>query len=168
MGKKKMKKTVLILRHAKSSWKDMTLRDRERPLNGRGERDAPEMGKRLKKLGYKPDLILSSPAVRAIETARKAAGEIGYEEKIIEDEALYMAEVSDYLAVMAGVDESVTHLMIVSHNPGSEELFTFLCGEGVPKFPTAAYALIEMQGCWSDLCCGKLLRFDYPKSTDVQ
>ena len=165
MGKQTMKKTVLILRHAKSSWKDMRLRDRERPLNKRGERDAPEMGKRLRKLGYKPDLILSSPAVRAIETARKAAAEIGYEGKIIQDEALYMAEVGDYLDVISGVDESVTHLMLVSHNPGCEELFTFLGGERVAKFPTAAYALIELEGTWSDLSGGKLLRFDFPKST---
>jgi phosphohistidine phosphatase len=166
MGKKGMKKTLLILRHAKSSWKNINLSDRDRPLNGRGKRDAPTMGKRLKKLGYHADLILSSPAVRAAETARRVAIEIGYEDKIIMDEALYMAGVDEYIEVIAGIGESINHLMLVSHNPGSEELLSFLTCEVVEKFPTAAYALMEIEGSWSDLSKGKLLCFDYPKSRE--
>jgi phosphohistidine phosphatase len=157
-------KTILLLRHAKSSWSDTALRDSQRPLNKRGLQDAPRMGKRLKKRGYRCDCIITSPAVRAYETAKAAAKEMGFKDTIIKDERLYMAGIDDYLEVIAGVPEGVEHLMLVSHNPGTEEFFEFLTGESVAKFPTAAYALIEVEGPWSAVKKGVLLQFDYPKS----
>ena len=161
-----MKHTLLIMRHAKSSWNDMSLSDRERPLNKRGKHDAPLMGKRLKNTGYKCDLLIASPAVRALTTAKAVAKEIGYpQKKIMIDEALYMADVDDYLSSIAGIDERVKHLMIVSHNPGSEELVKYFTSEQFEKFPTAAYALIEIEGSWSAIKSSGLLRFDYPKLT---
>ncbi|MEA3374301.1 MAG: histidine phosphatase family protein [Campylobacterota bacterium] len=160
-----MKYTLLILRHAKSSWDDSTLSDRERPLNKRGKKDAPMMGKRLKSSNYKCDLLITSPAVRALSTAKAVAKALGYpEKKILLDESLYMADTEDYLHVIGGVDEKIKHLMIVSHNPGSEELLGDLTSEQFEKFPTAAYALIEIEGSWSEIKSAKLLRFDYPKS----
>ena len=160
-----MKRTLLIFRHAKSSWNDMSLSDRDRPLNNRGKSDAPIMGERLKSSGYQCDLLISSPAVRALTTAKTVANAIGYPEKnILIDESLYMADIEDYLDVIGKIDEKVTHLMIVSHNPGSEELVEYFTSEQFEKFPTAAYALIEIEGSWSKINAAGLLRYDFPKS----
>ncbi len=159
-----MKRTLLLMRHAKSSWKDLSLKDTQRPLNKRGRHDAPKMGGRLKKEGYCCDCMISSPATRAYETAKAVAEAIGYKKKILRDEGLYMADIEDFLKVIAGVDEGVRHLMLVSHNPGIEAFFSHLTGERPDKFPTAAYALIEISGTWSDPKPGRVLRFDYPKS----
>lgn len=157
--------TLLIMRHAKSSWKEAALSDMQRPLNGRGKRDAPKMGERLRACGYCSDLIISSPAVRALKTAKKVAAAMGYEGEIRIERALYMAGMDDYLRVIAGVDERVEHLMLVSHNPGCEELMESLTGERVEKFPTAAYAWVKISGRWSELSGGKLLRYDFPGSS---
>ncbi len=156
-----MKRTLLIMRHAKSSWADFSLADHDRPLNKRGKHDAPMMGKRLKDEGYECDLLLSSTANRALSTAKLVAKEMGYKHEIITDARLYM---EDYLAVMAEVPKTVQHLMIVSHNPGSEDLVEYFTSQYFDKFPTAAYALIEIEGSWQKIETAKLLRFDYPKS----
>ena len=152
------------MRHAKSSWDDTTLPDSKRPLNKRGKNDAPVMGARLKAKRYRCDQIISSPAVRALETAKAVAQALHFEGEIAIDERLYMANIEAYLEVIAGVDDAVDHLMIVSHNPGTEAFFTYLTGESLEKFPTAAYALIEVDEAWSQLRRGRLIRFDYPKS----
>ena len=159
-----MKRTLLLMRHAKSSWDDMALPDSKRPLNGRGKKDAPEMGRRLEAAGYRCDLLISSPAVRAYETAMAVAKALHSGDGLETDERLYMADIGDYLSVISGVDEKVEHLMIVSHNPGTEAFFSYLTGERVEKFPTAAYALIAVDEPWSQLSRGHLIRFDYPKS----
>lgn len=160
-----MKRTLLLMRHAKSSWEDSDLPDSRRPLNKRGKRDAPMMGERLKEAGYRCDCMITSPAVRAYDTAKAVAEAIGYQRKeILRNDALYMAGTEDFLRVIAGVDPEVKHLMLVSHNPGTEEFFSYLTGESVAKFPTAAYALIRVEQEWDSLTRGKLLRFDYPKS----
>jgi phosphohistidine phosphatase len=159
-----MKRTLLLMRHAKSAWDDPSLSDAKRPLNARGEKDAPEMGRRLAEAGYRCDRLLSSPAVRARETAKAVASALSFSEKITVSDALYMADIEEYLQVIGKVDDTVEHLMIVSHNPGTEEFVAFLTGARMEKFPTAAYALIEVKGSWSDLSRGKLLRFDFPKS----
>ena len=84
-------KTLTIVRHAKSSWKDSGLRDRERPLNKRGKRDAPEMGRRIFKHGIRPSLILSSPAKRAWTTEKTVAAAIGYPREFMQkEESLYL------------------------------------------------------------------------------
>jgi phosphohistidine phosphatase len=159
-----MKRTLLLMRHAKSSWKDLSLPDSKRPLNRRGLHDASMMGIRLKGEGYRCDCMISSPAVRAWRTAKAVAEGMGYRAKILREERLYMADIGDFLKVIGEADKGVKHLMLVSHNPGIETFFSHLTGESVEKFPTAAYALIAVDEPWDKLTRGKLLRFDFPKS----
>ncbi len=98
-------KTLLILRHAKSSWKDDNLPDRERPLNKRGQEDAPKMGALLRKHDLLPDLVLSSPAQRARSTAELVIDESGYEGKAEYREELYSFDAEPYLEALAGLAE---------------------------------------------------------------
>ena len=94
-------KTLFLIRHAKSSWDDTALADNDRPLNARGKRDAPKMGKRLAKRGVKPDLILSSPATRALKTAEIIAKKLDYRRKnIVVDDRLYAVEADQLLDVI--------------------------------------------------------------------
>ena len=121
-------KTLLILRHAKSSWDDSALDDHERPLNSRGKRDAPRIARLAHDEGLIPELILSSDAVRAHLTAEAMADATGAE--LLLDARLYHATVADILALIPTVvrDEAAT-VMIVGHNPGLEELVALLTGE---------------------------------------
>src|SRR6478609_7935961 len=112
-------KTVYLVRHAKSSWEEEGLSDFDRPLNSRGRRDAPRIGKRLKEKQILPDVILSSPANRAISTCRAIALTLQYsEEKIISVKELYHADEDDILAVIKTVDDKFDTLMLFGHNPG--------------------------------------------------
>lgn len=124
------------------------------------------MARRLLEAGYGCDQMISSPARRALETATIVHDILGMTRPLLTHHALYMADIEDYRRVLQDVDDAVHHLMIVSHNPGTEEALTYFTGERVAKFPTAAYALIEIEGAWSQLTQGggKLLRFDYPKA----
>ena len=94
-------KTLFLIRHAKSSWDDTALPDKDRPLNDRGRRDAPKMGERLAKRDVKPDLILSSPAVRALRTAEIIAKKLDYRRKIVVNERLYAAGALEVFYVSA-------------------------------------------------------------------
>jgi phosphohistidine phosphatase len=144
-------KTLLILRHAKSSWKDETLPDFDRPLNKRGQEDAPRMGKLLHDQGLVPDLILGSDARRAVATAQLAAEEAHYEGEIIFLNDLYAAEPEAYLAALAGQGGEAACVMVVGHNPGLEELLEQLTGEYQP-LPTAALAQVSLPiEHWSEL-----------------
>lgn len=145
-------KTLLILRHAKSSWGDPTLADHERPLNARGTRDAPRMGQLARDEGLCPDLIISSDAVRARVTAEAMAEAIGYRRQILLDARLYHASPAEILAALrSAVPHDVSTVMIVGHNPGLEELVAQLTGEP-EHLPTAALARIDLAiDTWSDL-----------------
>ena len=137
-------KSLLLVRHAKSSWDYPGLTDFERPLNKRGHRDAPFMGQVLKKMDAVPDLIISSPATRAISTARYFAESLEYpKEKIISDERLYDAAPSEIIQVISETDRSVTKLMIVSHNPGLTETADQLSGEIIDNIVTSAIFNID-------------------------
>lgn len=130
---------LILVRHAKSSWRDPSLDDHSRPLNKRGKRDAPEMGDRLARLGYKPDLIISSTAVRALETARTIARKLGYpRERILEEEGIYHASVEGLIGVISNVDDSVETLMLFGHNPGFTQLANLLGPRGIFNMPTCA------------------------------
>lgn len=145
-------KTLLVLRHAKSSWDDPSLDDHERPLNGRGRKDAPRIGAMLKTSGLTPDLVISSDAVRARATAQAAADAAGYTGEVVRDRRLYLASPRDILAVLRDVraDDADT-VMIVGHNPGLEELVLHLTAKPEPM-PTAALAQIELPiEEWQDL-----------------
>ena len=131
-------KTLTLLRHAKSSWKDHHLSDRERPLNKRGKRDAPMMGKRMVAAGIRPSLIVSSPAVRAWTTARIVAGEIGYPLEFLQrEDNLYLASLDDLIDVVAAQDTGFNSLMLVGHNPGITDFANYLSRGLTSNLPTA-------------------------------
>jgi phosphohistidine phosphatase len=137
-------KTLLVLRHAKSSWDDRALDDHDRPLNDRGRRDAPRIGDLIHERGLTPETILSSDAVRARLTAEAVAEAAQYAGKIRLNRNLYLAGPADIRAVLGGLDE--THgetVMIVGHNPGLEELVAELTGEH-EDLPTATLAQIAL------------------------
>lgn len=144
-------KTLLILRHAKSSWKDDALPDHDRPLNKRGKADAPRMGRLLRDQDLVPDLILSSDARRARATAQLVAKESHYEGEITFLRELYAAEPEAYLDALAKMGGDAACVMVVGHNPGLEELLQELTGEYQP-LPTAALAQVSLPlRRWSDI-----------------
>jgi phosphohistidine phosphatase len=144
-------KTLLILRHAKSSWNDPALDDHERPLNKRGRRDAPPMGELVREYGLIPDVIISSDAVRARLTAEAVAEAARYAGEILLDPRLYLACSADILSLLTMVRENAGTVMIVGHNPGLETLVEQLTGER-QDLPTAALAQIGLPiDQWRDL-----------------
>ena len=144
-------KTLLVLRHAKSSWNDPALDDHERPLNKRGRRDAPRMGALVRKYGLIPDLVISSDAVRARLTAEAVAEAARYAGEILLDPHLYLACPADILSLLPTVRENPETVMIVGHNPGLETLVEQLTGER-QDLPTAALAQIDLPiDQWRDL-----------------
>ncbi|HVG83576.1 MAG TPA: histidine phosphatase family protein [Vicinamibacterales bacterium] len=144
-------KTLLVLRHAKSSWNDPALDDHERPLNKRGRRDAPRMGALVREYGLTPDLVISSDAVRARLTAAAVAEAARYAGEILLDPHLYLAGPADILSLLPTVQENAKTVMIVGHNPGLETLVEQLTGER-QDLPTAALAQIDLPiDQWRDL-----------------
>lgn len=160
-------KRLYLIRHAKSSWKDQDLTDIERPLNTRGKRDAPCMGKRLKDLKVHPDLIVSSPAKRALKTAKVIAREIGYPKKRIEtDESIYLAGVSTLLLVIQNIEDSYQQVILFGHNPGFTELAEYLTDQQFDNIPTCGIVCMDFDiESWKEVAEGKgiLVSFDYPK-----
>ena len=136
-------KTLLVLRHAKSSWNDPALDDHERPLNKRGQRDAPRMGELVRQYGLMPDVVLSSDAVRARLTAEAVAVAARYAGEILLDPHLYMADPADIRSLLPTVRANADTVMIVGHNPGLEKLVEQLTGER-QDLPTAALAQISL------------------------
>ena len=136
-------KTLLVLRHAKSSWDDPALDDHERPLNKRGQRDAPRMGALVREYGLVPDVVISSDALRARLTAEAVAETARYTGEILLDPDLYMAGPADILSLLPRVRENADTVMIVGHNPGLEQLVEQLTGER-QDLPTAALAQIGL------------------------
>ena len=144
-------KTLLVLRHAKSSWSDPALDDHERPLNKRGRRDGPRMGQLVREYGLIPDVVISSDAVRARLTAEAVVEAARYAGQILLDPHLYMASAGDILSRLRVVREKAETVMIVGHNPGLEELVAQLTGER-QDLPTAALAQIVLPiHRWRDL-----------------
>ena len=160
-------KTLTLLRHAKSSWKDASLHDRERPLNGRGQRDAPVMAERIKNAGIRPSLILSSPAVRAWTTAKLIAHEIGYPAEFLQQEdRLYHASTNGLLRLIADQDTGFNNLMIVGHNPGLTDFANYLMPDLTDNIPTSGFVSFEIDcNDWNldDHAETRLVVFDYPK-----
>src|SRR6185295_4521548 len=124
-----MPKTLLIMRHAKSSWKEAELADHERPLNKRGRRDAPAMGQVLRQHRLTPDAILSSTALRARETAAAVAEVCGFGGVISFHAEFYNDAPEAYFEVLAKLPDSVEIALLVAHNPGVEEFLAELTGE---------------------------------------
>ena len=133
-------KRLFLVRHAKSSWDDASLPDKERPLNERGEREAPKMGKRLAKRDVKPDLILSSSAKRALATTEIIAEKLDYErDKIVVDDRLYGASARDLLQIIHKLPQDVKSVMLVGHNPELTDLAHRLAPK-IIDMPTCAVA----------------------------
>lgn len=140
-------KQILILRHAKSSWDDNSLADFDRPLAKRGLKDAPRMGKYLRKIKRKPDLIVSSSAQRTRETATLVANSMKVDEGIITwNKDLYYGSAMDYLKAIQNADSNVDRIMLVGHNPKVEQTVGALIGNvEAPnlRMPTAALACLS-------------------------
>ncbi|MDH3785827.1 MAG: histidine phosphatase family protein [Acidobacteriota bacterium] len=159
-------KTLLIMRHAKSSWKDPTLEDHERPLNRRGQRDAPRMGRLIKKKGLVPELVLSSTAVRARTTARLVAEACGYEGPVTRLDDLYLSDARAILEILQQLPDESSRVMLVGHNPDLEDLVLELSGED-ETIVTAALAVLQLPvTSWAELragLTGKLVELFRPK-----
>ena len=161
-------KTLYLVRHAKSSWKFPDLADFDRPLNRRGQRDAPMMGQRLHQRGVLPDLIISSPARRTQQTARALAEETGYRSAIRYEDALYHASPEELLAVIHTARGEVSLLMLVGHNPGLTELLTQLTLRSIDNVVTAGVVTVQFTvDRWTEVTfgSGKFGQYDYPKLT---
>jgi phosphohistidine phosphatase len=157
------RKNLYLMRHAKSSWSAADLRDFDRPLNRRGFRDAPAMGRRLRAHGVQPEIILCSPAKRAVQTLENLhlpADCILYEERI------YAASEQELLRLVRGLDNRRSSAMLIGHNPAMTMLAAALSGAQIAHMPTCSVAVIRLHtSSWAKAgaCPGELLDFDYPK-----
>lgn len=136
-------KTLILMRHAKSSWKHPELADRERPLNKRGEKDAPRMGKLIREEGLEPQVILSSSAVRCAKTAEIVAEKLDYKQEVQYLDDLYLAEPNVILDQFRNLPEEIETVLVVGHNPGLEGLLQILTMQ-VDALPTGAVAVVEV------------------------
>jgi len=144
-------KTLLILRHAKSSWKHPGLADHDRPLNKRGQESAPRMGQLLYEEDLVPEVILCSTARRAVDTANLLAEACGFDGETIRSHTLYPGWPDDYLNLLRSLTDEIEIAMVIGHNPGLEALLELLTDES-EHLPTAAIALIRLPiSRWSDL-----------------
>lgn len=162
-------KRLTLVRHAKSDWSLPGQPDWDRALNKRGQRDAPEMARRLRARKLKPDLILTSPAVRALATATIMARELKVPASIFRhDERLYLAGPNDMLHVIRELGGQAQHLMVFGHNPGITEFANQLsAGDRIDNMPTCAVFTAEFDlPDWSELDweSGQDAEFDYPKN----
>jgi phosphohistidine phosphatase len=161
-------KTLYLVRHAKSSWDNTNLSDHDRPLNDRGERDAPRMGKRLRKRGSQPETIISSSAVRAHTTARILATAIDYPTSDIAiDDRLYGAEPKDVLSIIGDLDDGIHCAMLVGHNPTFTALINALGRCDLGNVPTCGMAVLTFPiDSWKNIATiqGTLVDFDFPKN----
>lgn len=161
-------KTLYILRHAKSNWKFEQLSDHDRPLSKRGRTDALLMGQELAARGVKPDLVLSSPAVRALTTAMLVGKELNYEPRDIEvNDHIYAAGKKDLLEVVQGAPAEVQYLLLVGHNEALSDFANMLSPENLASLPTTGVAALQFD-CdkWNDINRDNadFLYFDFPKN----
>ena len=159
-------KTLLLLRHAKSSWKHPELPDHDRPLNKRGKQDAPRIAKIIRDKGLVPDLIMSSSAKRARKTAKIVAKTCGYPGEVELTPAFYLAGPSTYIKTLSHQADEHQRIMLVGHNPGLEELLEMLVGR-MELMPTATLALVLLPLTqWRELnyeTTGKLINLWRPR-----
>jgi phosphohistidine phosphatase len=163
-------KTLMLVRHAKSSWKERGLPDHERPLNKRGRRDVPIMGERLAQRGVEVDLIISSSAMRAVTTAEAMAEAFEYAwDEIVVDERLYEAYADEILEVIEEQDDWVDHLMLIGHNPGLTALANYLSSHDIENVPTCGVVGLRYDiKRWAEVEDAEPIEvdFDYPKKRD--
>jgi len=163
-----MAKQLLLVRHGKSDWGNLDLKDFDRPLNKRGKENAPEMAERLLSKSFKFDLIVSSPAKRAKTTAKYFA-EAYHTSEIQFEESIYEASATTLLQVINKLDDSANTVMMFGHNPGFTDLANELSHADIYNIPTAGMVLISFPfNSWSMVSkgTGELVFFDYPKNSD--
>lgn len=162
-------KRLFLVRHAKSSWSQTDLRDFDRPLNDRGERDGPMMGERLRKTKASIDALISSPALRAKSTAILFAKELGIKEKkIIYLDELYHAGIENFFSVVENCDNDFKQIALFSHNPGITDFANILSTEArIDNIPTCGIFAVQADiKKWKDFkhSIKEFLFFDYPKN----
>jgi phosphohistidine phosphatase len=160
-------KTLFINRHAKSSWKYGNLNDFNRPLNERGIKSAKFMATKLKERGEKFDLILTSPANRALSTSEFFADEYGYDHELIEEaHSMYHADYGTLLTIIDNMPDNFNSLILFGHNPGFTNLANVLTGDTLGNIPTCGIVKINFDvDSWQEVTIGSgtMEFFDYPK-----
>jgi phosphohistidine phosphatase len=164
-------KTLLMVRHAKSSWKDPDLADHRRPLNKRGKKAAPEMGRRLRARGVLPDVIVSSDARRAVDTAVSMADMLGLPPQAIrQNPDLYLGTPDRILAVVYQLDDQWNQVMLVGHNPGLTEMANRFTPAPIANIPTAGVVALRFNTrSWRNIDRDNLefSWFDFPKNKPI-
>jgi phosphohistidine phosphatase len=165
-----MAKNLFLVRHAKSDWSVSGQKDFERQLNGRGLNDAPKMGRKLYEMGMKPDLIISSPAVRARLTAELIAEQLKYDtDKIVFNEEIYEASVRSLLKVINSIDDKNQTVIIVGHNPTFTYIAESLTKREIGNIPTCGAVQIEFNlNSWKEVSegTGTMKSYNYPKGLE--
>ena len=163
-------KTVILIRHAKSSWQDLGARDCDRELNARGRRDAPMMGQRvahyLNRSGLKPDRFLCSSAARAVQTATLMLPELDIDPAAVQwRDSLYLASAATMLETIRALPERARCVALLAHNPGMTTLAERLSGRMIGNMPTCAVIVVRFDcSSWHEISQpGALQLFDYPK-----
>ena len=160
-------KTLYLIRHAKSDWNNPLLSDFDRPLNKRGKKDAPFMGNVLAKAHIHPDLIVSSPAIRAQMTAIEIAKKIGYDrDSILYNETLYAASSDEIQRVLKSVSSSHKTVFLIGHNPGLTEFAEYISGHSIENISTCGIVCVKLkEDDWSSITenSAQFVSFDYPK-----
>tara|TARA_Y100000022_G_scaffold187878_1_gene185725 strand:+ start:1951 stop:2490 length:540 start_codon:yes stop_codon:yes gene_type:complete len=159
---------LILVRHAKSSWDDAYLDDHERPLNERGLRNAPEMGKRMQGWGIRPEVWMSSTAVRAISTAEIIANQLGFpNDQIKQTKDLYHASATELQEFIGGLDDQFGTAILFGHNPGMTSLAANLYGLHIDNIPTCGVVRLQFsENDWPTVSSTSPVRayFDFPKN----
>ena len=160
-------KYLYLTRHAKSSWDNPGLTDIDRPLNGRGKKAAPLMGKLIVDKGEKPELLISSPANRAFSTAKAFAAAMGlHETDILIKDTIYGAGVHQLLELVHNQDDLRSSVMIFGHNPTFTLFGNMLSGENIMNIVTCGVVRIDFEfSSWKtiDFNSGRMVYYEYPK-----
>ena len=144
-------KTLLLMRHGKSSWKDDSLSDHERPLKKRGRRDSKRIAQEIDKNDLYPHIILSSTAARAKETVEIIVDTLDYENRIVFSDQLYMAEPEDFIDILGQLSDDYDTVLVIGHNPGMEAYLQIIDGE-IESLPTAGLGhLVLVLDSWQDI-----------------
>jgi phosphohistidine phosphatase len=166
-----MGKLLYLLRHAKSSWENPALADRDRPLGARGKRASRVIAEHLQSQQIAPTLVLCSSAARTRETLERVRASLGEQVEVRIEDDLYTATAGDLLELLHRVTPGVESVMVIGHNPSLQELALTLAGQGPDlvrlseKFPTAALATLTFAGGWEELVGGvaELIAFVTPR-----
>ncbi|MFJ2745632.1 SixA phosphatase family protein [Streptomyces sp. NPDC087440] len=159
---------IVLLRHAKADWPQVS--DHDRPLAERGRRDAATAGRKLADTGLTFDLALCSTAARTRETWKLAVQELGHRPKTVYEDRLYEASTGEIITVLNETPDDVTNLLVIAHNPGMHAVADSLAGQADPDalarmtkggFPTATYAVLEFTGSWKSVELGMARLTDY-------